>query len=62
MKTLSCEDMGVKGCPFVAKGETDKEVMDMLKEHAMTAHPEKMEEMKGKEEEMGKMMMAHIKG
>ena len=47
-KMLSCRDMGVD-CNFVAKGETDQEVLQQAAEHGRKAHnmqqipPEMME-------------------
>lgn len=52
MKTLSCKDMGMSD-DFMAKGETEEEVMNKMMEHANLEHKDKME---GKsEEEMMKM-------
>jgi len=36
-KTVNCRDVGVD-CDFVAKGETDQEVLQQCAEHARTAH------------------------
>jgi predicted small metal-binding protein len=36
-KTINCRDAGVD-CDFVAKGETDQEVLQQCAEHARTAH------------------------
>ncbi len=36
-KTVNCRDVGVD-CDFVAKGETEQEVLDQCAEHARTAH------------------------
>lgn len=62
MKTLSCRDMGMTD-DFVAKGETEEEVVQKAKEHAMEVHKEKMEEMMKtmSEEDMMKMMKEKIK-
>lgn len=49
---LSCKDMGAND-DFVAKGETEDEVMMKMEQHAREMHPEKMEGMS--EEEMTKM-------
>lgn len=38
MKTLSCKDMGLMDCDFVAKAETAEEVMKQAGDHAKTAH------------------------
>jgi predicted small metal-binding protein len=37
MKALHCDDL-MKGCKFVATGETEAEVMKKTAEHARTAH------------------------
>lgn len=36
-KTVNCRDVGVD-CDFVAKGETEQEVLQQCAEHARTAH------------------------
>jgi len=36
-KVLSCRDVGVD-CDFVARGATEKEVLDKAAEHARMAH------------------------
>jgi len=36
-KTVNCRDVGVD-CDFVARGETEQEVLDQCSEHARTAH------------------------
>jgi predicted small metal-binding protein len=36
-KMVSCRDAGVD-CDFVAKGETEQEVLQQCAEHARTAH------------------------
>jgi predicted small metal-binding protein len=59
MKTLSCKDMGDATCDFVAKGETDQEVMDMMMAHVKEKHADVMQKM-----DMGQMkskMMSKIK-
>lgn len=58
MKTLSCKDMGMDD-GFVAKGETEDEVMMKMDEHAKEMHADKMagmseEEMMGMKEMMRK--------
>ena len=40
---LSCVALGQEGCDFVAKAETDQEVMDQVMAHTKEAHPEKLE-------------------
>lgn len=52
MKTLSCKDMGMDD-GFVAKGETEEEVMMKMEQHAKEMHMDKMAGMS--EEEMMKM-------
>lgn len=51
--------METENCPFMAKGETDEEVMDKMMMHMKEAHPEKM--MKMNEEEMRSSMRSKIK-
>lgn len=36
-KEMNCGDL-MPGCDFVARGETDEEVMQQVAEHARTAH------------------------
>ena len=36
-KTVSCRDVGMD-CDFVAKGETNEDIMQQAAEHAHTAH------------------------
>ena len=36
-KTVNCRDVGVD-CDFVAKGETEEEVLQQCADHARTAH------------------------
>jgi predicted small metal-binding protein len=36
-KTVSCRDVGMD-CDFVAKGETNEDIMRQAAEHARTAH------------------------
>ena len=60
MKSVSCKDMGTD-CPFVAKGETAKEVKEDMWKHAEKIHPELLEnatkeEVKGMEDMMDKLM------
>jgi len=52
MKTLSCKDMGMDD-GFVAKGETEEEVMMKMQQHAKEMHADKVAGMS--EEEMMKM-------
>lgn len=44
MKTLACRDMGVD-CDFVAKGQTDEEVVAAGMRHAASRHPEYIKEL-----------------
>lgn len=37
MKVMNCRDVGVD-CDFVARGETEEEVLQKCGEHARTAH------------------------
>jgi len=59
MKTLSCKDLGTMECDFVAKGETEDEVVNSMMEHAKEMHPEKVGAMP--EEEMKNMMKSQVK-
>lgn len=52
MKMLSCKDMGMDD-NFVAKGETEDEVMMKMEKHAKEAHADMMSGMS--DEEMKKM-------
>jgi len=36
-KMISCRDVGVD-CDFVARGETEQEILQQCSEHARTAH------------------------
>ena len=36
-KTLACQDLGVT-CPFVARGETEEELMANMGKHAKEVH------------------------
>jgi predicted small metal-binding protein len=36
-KSISCRDVGVD-CDFVARGETEQEILQQCSEHARTAH------------------------
>ncbi len=46
MKKIACAEMGIKGCSFVATGQTDDEVKRKLNEHGMSAHGDMMKGMK----------------
>jgi predicted small metal-binding protein len=37
-KTLACKDAGITECPFVARGQTDEEVLNTAGAHAKEAH------------------------
>jgi len=39
MYSLSCKDMGMEKCNYVAMGETKEEVIEMTNDHAMKVHP-----------------------
>ncbi len=45
MHTIACQDMGIEGCPFVAKGETMEEAMMQLKDHGDAVHPTEIKQM-----------------
>jgi predicted small metal-binding protein len=63
MYSLSCAAMGHTECSFVAKGETQEEVLNELMAHAKEHHPEdiaKMESMTP-EEMQGMKQMAMSK-
>lgn len=57
MRMLSCAAMGDPTCPFVAKAETDQEVVDIMTEHVKTHHVDKMG---GDMEAMKFMMMSKM--
>lgn len=56
MFSLSCKDVGMADCPFVAQGETQEEVMTKIGQHAMQAHG--MTEADMTPEKKGQMMTA----
>jgi predicted small metal-binding protein len=62
MKTLACGDMGLT-CPFVAKGDTEENVLQQLRDHGDAMHPEEVKVMKAKmsKEEMDSVMRSKIK-
>lgn len=60
MYKLTCKDMGSADCDFTATGETQEEVMAKMKEHAMSAHPDKMKEMTMTDAEMEEMMKSKM--
>lgn len=59
MKTLSCADIGIKNCNFVARGNSDDDVIAKAMEHGISAHADKMMGMD--EEKMTSMMKSKIK-
>jgi predicted small metal-binding protein len=63
MKTLSCKDLGVAGCDFVAKADTAEGAVKMATDHASMAHKEKVDEMAKTmtPEQMHDMMLAKVK-
>jgi predicted small metal-binding protein len=36
-KVISCRDVGVD-CDFVARGQSEEEILQQVKEHALSAH------------------------
>lgn len=44
MKQLKCSDVGGGECPFVAKGDTDDEVMEKMGKHGMEMHADNMKD------------------
>lgn len=38
VKMLRCRDVGILDCDFVARGNTEKEIMRKVAEHAKKAH------------------------
>ena len=63
MKTLSCREMAMVDCDFVAKGQTDEEIVQKMTEHAKMAHKETMGDMMKKMtvDEMREAMTKKIK-
>jgi len=63
MKTLGCNDVSGLACSYVAKGETDEQVMEDLKNHGNTVHPEEIKKMMEgmSEEELMQKMKENIK-
>ena len=57
MKTLACAAMGMD-CDFVAKGETEEEVIEQMSKHGQEKHAEAMKGMDM--EEMVNTMKAKI--
>ncbi len=44
MYSLSCASLGMPNCDFVAKGETEEEVLEKINDHVNSAHQDKREE------------------
>jgi predicted small metal-binding protein len=44
MLSLSCKDMGVEKCDYVAMGETKEDVIKMTTDHMMKSHPKEAKE------------------
>jgi len=42
MKTLSCADIGDNNCKYVARGNTDDEVISRMNDHVMKNYPNKV--------------------
>lgn len=40
MKEVKCKDLGMKSCPFVAKGRTIASIKDQFKRHGKKVHDE----------------------
>ena len=55
---LSCEDMGMEDCDFVATGKTQKEVIANMQKHHKTVYKMSKDEVNSKE--MVKMMKDNI--
>ena len=62
MKTLACKDAGVD-CDFVAKADSEEEVLKIAMEHAQKVHPDKVAQMAEEmsNEEMTKELRSKIK-
>ena len=56
---LKDKDMGMD-CDFVARGNTDEEVMKKMKDHVMTVHKDEIKKMNMSDQELEKMMMPNI--
>ena len=61
-KTIACRDLGID-CPFVAKGDTEEEVVEKITEHGKTTHPKEVEGMMKNMtgEQMKELMKSKIK-
>lgn len=40
MVTLSCQDLGLTGCAFVARADSERHVKNVMFEHVRDEHPE----------------------
>ena len=63
MYTLMCKDLGLPNCAYIAKGQTEDEVIAMMMEHAMVTHPEQVKEMMTtmSRDDIGEMMRDKIR-
>lgn len=63
MKTLNDSDFGIKDCDFVARGESDDEVIGMMIDHLKENHPSEYEKMTGGKDdgEVKKMVSEKVK-
>lgn len=59
MLTISCRDAGVPDCDYVAKGETEEELMKDAGQHTVRDHGYKEEEIMTPE--MKEKIRSHIK-
>jgi predicted small metal-binding protein len=59
MLTIACRDAGVPNCDYVAKGETEEELMKDAGQHAVRDHGYKEEEIMTPE--MKEKIRSHIK-
>jgi predicted small metal-binding protein len=59
MLTIACRDAGVPDCDYVAKGETEEELMKDAGQHAVRDHGYKEEEIMTPE--MKEKIRSHIK-
>jgi|WetSurMetagenome_2_1015567.scaffolds.fasta_scaffold332621_2 predicted small metal-binding protein len=60
MKTLACSDLGMS-CPFVAKGNTNEEVIKAMSEHGKKAHADQLKASAMSPSQMEEMMKKAIK-
>lgn len=63
MKSLTCKDMGISGCTYMAKGMTEEEAIRNLVNHAAVSHSKEMADMKKRwnDQEMAEAMKKKIK-